>query len=124
MRVSLDYIRRCFIRFDGASDKIWRWICRTLLRKVRAFLTGVGVANCLLLIGWRVASGDEYFPWIAAASFSLGFGLVGLVVHTYYRRFKILGRVANWLNRKATERKDRQAYGAGKSAQEKTPVDA
>ena len=86
-------------------DKIERWIFRTLLLKIRAFLTGVGGFFCLMVIAWIVSPIAEPLPVALLVWFSIGGGIVALIAHRYYARFKAVDRIMNWLERKSTRRK-------------------
>ena len=86
-------------------DKIERWIFRTLLLKIRAFLTGVGGFFCLMVIAWIVSPIAEPLPVALLVWFSIGGGIVALIAHRYYARFKALNKIMDWLEHKATRRK-------------------
>ena len=86
-------------------DRIHRWILRTLLLKIRAFLTGVGGFFCLMLLAWIATPIPEPLPVVLLVWFSLGGGILALLGHRYYSRLKALERITDWLERKGRQRK-------------------
>lgn len=89
-------------------DKIHRWIIRTLLLKTRAFLAGVGAFFCLLVFAWIVSPIPEPLPVYLLVWFSLGGGILVLIGHRYYSRFKAVERFMDWLERKGRQRQNQR----------------
>ena len=93
------------VRLWYILDRIHAWIFRTLLLKIRAFLTGVGGCFCLMVIAWIVSPIAEPLPVALLVWFSIGGGIVALIAHRYYARVKALEKIMNWLERKATRQR-------------------
>ena len=122
VRVFHQFIRhswRCMTWLWRVLDKIHRWIIRTLLLKTRAFLTGVGAFFCLMVFAWIVTPIPEPLPVAVLVLFSLGGGIVVLIGHRYYSRFRAVERFMDWLERKGRQRKEARVLNG--SAADVTP---
>ena len=97
-------MRQLIIRIDGVLDRLSRWVCRTILLKMRACLSGVGAMVSLLLIGWMLAPITEPIPMRTLIGLAIAGAIMGLVVHKYYTRIKALDKAMTWLERKATRK--------------------
>lgn len=73
-------------------------------------MTGVGASFCLMVFVWMVTPISEPLPVAFLVWFSLGGGIVALLGHRYYSRFKALERITDWLERKATQRREARAF--------------
>lgn len=78
-----------------------------VLRKVRAFLVGVGVA-ALLPLGASLVARVEYTTTPVLASFALVGGVTGLLAQRYYRRVKMFDRFCDFLEAKARRNRERR----------------
>ena len=102
------HLWRCIAWLWRVLDKIHRWILRTLLLKIRAFLTGVGGFFCLMAFAWIVTPISDPLPVSGLIWFSLGGGILALVGHKYYSRFKAFERFMDWLERKGRQRQNQR----------------
>lgn len=100
-------LRRAISRVDAALDRFGRWLSLMVLRKVRAFLVGVG-ASALLLLCASLMARVEYTSTPVLASVALVGGVTGLLVQRYYRRVKMIDRFCDFLEAKAPKNRERR----------------